>query len=225
MVEEMSAAVKIRMKVVRISEQDRGAKQKPKKPKVAPDAGANTEPSVVTLRAADLETFLDGGDRPAVLMVKPRSGPWSEVRALFAALSAKLSRFRFAVYNHEEDIDERLQVSAYPAFFLVAGGQQEPIPASSAEEIAAFVAARVHGRDPAQLRTKLYVGALGVLELEPHELEPVVLKDYEGNNRVWIVKYYAENCSACRSLKPELLRAAEEAETRPKCRGALRFAA
>ncbi|CAJ1366383.1 unnamed protein product, partial [Effrenium voratum] len=104
---------------------------------------------VVTLRAADLETFLDGGDRPAVLMVKPRSGPWSEVRALFAALSAKLSRFRFAVYNHEEDIDERhlgIEMKAPLALALLMRGLLFVGVAPEGRTLKTFMASK--GEDP-----------------------------------------------------------------------------
>eukprot|EP00435_Cladocopium_sp_Y103_P052975 s1718_g16.t2 len=125
----------------------------------------------------------------------------------------------------------RLNVSSYPSFFLINGGQHEPFPGPSAEEIAAFVSARVRGKDPdreirkvlLKMRPMLYrddTPPEEVLDLEPELFDDTVLKKYPENNRIWIIEFYSDKCPFCRTLKSEYRRAAREVD-----KSVMRFAA
>eukprot|EP00913_Durusdinium_trenchii_P027778 g26047.t1 len=113
----------------------------------------------------------------------------------------------------------RLNVSSYPAFFLINGGQHEPFSVHSAEEMAAFVSAKVRGKDPdreirkvlLKIRPMLYredTPPEEVLDLEPEAFDETARASQEafrGPGRALV--------GALWSLKPEYRRASREVKS------------
>ncbi|CAK9105259.1 unnamed protein product [Durusdinium trenchii] len=249
MVEELKRSAFLRLLVLRVSEEDRKEleRQKAEKdllkvlqmPGPPQLLGGIPEPSnskVATLHARNVEQFL--AIQPiTVLMVYAHGCSHSqrmtpEFRRAAELLEVKEPTVRFAKFNHgdkangESDLcePERLNVSSYPAFFLINGGQHEPFSVHSAEEMAAFVSAKVRGKDPdreirkvlLKIRPMLYredTPPEEVLDLEPEAFDETVLLNYPENNRIWIIKFYSEKCPFCRSLKPEYRRASREVKS------------
>lgn len=256
MVEELKHSATVRLLVIRVSEQDRRELDRKTAEKDLQKALALPGPrnllagipepgnsKVVTLHARNVEQFL--AIQPiTVLMVYAHWCADSQAFAPQFRRAAELVELReptvkFAKFNHgdkanaESDLceAERLNVSSYPSFFLINGGQHEPFSGPSAEEIAAFVSARVRGKDPdreirkvlLKMRPMLYrddTPPEEVLDLEPELFDDTVLKNYPENNRIWIIEFYSDKCPFCRSLKSEYRRAAREVDRR-----VMRFAA
>lgn len=149
---------------------------------------------------------------------------------------------KFAKYNHDDQANlehdigdsERINVTSYPALFLVTSGRHEQFSLHTAEELAAFVGARARGLDAEEevkrvlLKTRpmLYrddTPADVVRDLDPETFDEEVLTYSSENNRVWIIEYYSDRCPFCRSLKPEYIRAATQ--VRKELGHAVHFAA
>jgi len=128
----------------------------------------------------------------------------------------------------------KFNFTSYPSLFMYQNGKKEPFYGDhGAHEMAAHVAALVKGLDPEKevrkslLKTRpmLYRPDTNpdvVLDLEPEMFDDMVLKQYESNNRVWIIEYYSDKCPFCKSLKPEIIKAAEKVTQDLK--GKVRFA-
>lgn len=112
--------------------------------------------------------------------------------------------------------------TSYPAIKMFHNGIPEPYYGErTPNELASHVAAIAKGLDvetevrKSLLKTRplLYrpdTDPEVLLDLEPETYDDTVLKEYEGNNVVWIIEYYSDQCPICKSLKPEFLKASKD---------------
>jgi len=130
-----------------------------------------------------------------------------------------------AKYDDSTESQRRLRAGAedvfnykgYPALFVFEDGKHRPYTGGrEVKDIVMYMSAVSKGLDPHDEEKKLKPGFYKemsdydpnvFMELDPETLESTVLTD---NNAVWIVEFYSDHCPFCKSLAPELLKAAKE---------------
>eukprot|EP00439_Symbiodinium_sp_Y106_P035975 s336_g4.t1 len=126
-----------------------------------------------------------------------------------------------------QKVAAQINVTSYPALFLVTSGRHEQFSLHTAEELAAFVGARAKGLDAEEevkrvlLKTRpmLYrddTPADVVRDLDPETFDEEVLTYSSENNRVWIIEYYSDRCPFCRTPTPGRMSKAVPGQTTTK---------
>lgn len=112
--------------------------------------------------------------------------------------------------------EDMYNYSSYPALFVFKNGKMDHpyYGGRETEDIVFYMSAVAKGLDPweeeKKLRPGLYKGkTTDVLELEPETFNSTVLEPAAANNVIWIVEFYSDRCPFCKSLSPEIIKAAE----------------
>lgn len=208
--------------------------------KIAPPPGGGEgipEPSgskMVVLNANNAKEFI--AKQPVVIVMfyahwcghcKQSAPDWTKAAELLAKDKLPVSA-RIAKFNCEDPTNQHLRMpdvynfSSYPSMIGFKNGKLEFfVPDGGPDEIAASARALALGVDPEKevdkallrVRPMLYkqdTPSDVVYDLDVDNFDDIVLKEYEGNNAVWIVEFYSDKCPFCQSLKPEIVQASKE---------------
>ena len=139
---------------------------------------------------------------------------------------------KFAKYDDADEYNRRLRAgapdmynfTAYPALFVFKEGKHEWFRGGrESHEIVDYMTAVAKGLDPIEEEKKSKPGLykrepdfdpLLMAELDVDNFEAEVL---ENQNVVWIIEFYSDHCPICKSLAPEILKAAKEVYTCDEC--------
>jgi len=192
---------------------------------------------VSILHARNIDLFMES-QKTAIIMFyaswcghcQEMAPEYTKAASLVKEAGLSLSSVRFAKFDAGDEAnreynagsESKFNFTSFPTLVLWNGGQKEKAYGlHDAKEIAAYAIAKVNGWDveteiqKALLETRpmMYrpdIDPAKVIDLEPETFDDMVLKQYEGNNHVWIIEYYSDKCPFCRSLKPEIIKAADE---------------
>lgn len=197
------------------------------------------EPSdskVVVLHANNIEKFIE--KQPVCLVMFyahwcghcQQSAPgYTKAAGLLANEKLDVST-RIAKFNDGDQSNQPVRAgspemynfTSYPSFILFQNGKKDTHLADMGpEEMVAALRAKANGLDIEKevekellrVKPKMYEGDTAsdvVYDLDPDNFDDVVLKEYEGNNAVWIIEFYSDKCPFCKSLKPEIVKASHE---------------
>lgn len=130
----------------------------------------------------------------------------------------------FAKYDDSTEYNRQLRAgapdvynyTAYPALLVFKEGKHEFfLGGREALEIADYMAYVAQGKDPIEEEKKSKPGLykkepdydpLVFAELDIDNFEEEVLQN---ENVVWIIEFYSDHCPICKSLKPEIIKAAK----------------
>jgi len=132
---------------------------------------------------------------------------------------------KFAKYDDADEYNRRLRAgapdmynfTAYPALFVFKEGKHEWFRGGrESHEIVDYMTAVAKGLDPIEEEKK---SKPGLYKREP-DFDPLVMAELdidnfeaevlENENVVWIIEFYSDHCPICKSLAPEILKAARE---------------
>jgi len=131
----------------------------------------------------------------------------------------------FAKYDDSTEYNRQLRAgapevynySAYPALLVFKDGKHERYGGGrEAHELIDYMTAVAKGLDPIEEEAKAKPGLykrepdfepLLFAELDTDNFEAEVL---ENENVVWIIEFYSDHCPICKSLAPELIKAAKQ---------------
>jgi len=153
---------------------------------------------------------------------------YRKAAAIVAGMNLPVS-VKFAKFDDGDEANRmsyaagnKFNYTSFPSLFWFKDGDHQGFyNTNGADEIAAHVAALARDLDPEEeirkslLKTRPLIfkpdtSPDTVLDLEPENFDDMVLREYEDNNRVWIIMYYSDKCPFCKSLKPEYIKAAEK---------------
>lgn len=132
-----------------------------------------------------------------------------------------------AKYNDGDEYNRRLRAgapemynySAYPALLVFQDGEHEFYRGGrEPEDIVFYMSALAKGLDPHKEEEKQRPGLYKkephydpklMIDLEPEFFNETVLSKSKENNVLWIVEFYSDRCPFCKSLAPEIEKAAK----------------
>ena len=132
-----------------------------------------------------------------------------------------------AKYNDGDEYNRRLRAgapemynySAYPALLVFQDGEHEFYRGGrEPEDIVFYMSALAKGLDPHKEEEKQRPGLYKkephydpklMIDLEPEFFNETVLSKSKKNNVLWIVEFYSDRCPFCKSLAPEIEKAAK----------------
>jgi len=132
-----------------------------------------------------------------------------------------------AKYNDGDEYNRRLRAgspemynySAYPALLVFQDGEHEFYRGGrEPEDIVFYMSALAKGLDPRKEEEKQRPGLYKkephydpklMIDLEPEFFNETVLSKSKENNVLWIVEFYSDRCPFCKSLAPEIEKAAK----------------
>lgn len=131
-----------------------------------------------------------------------------------------------AKYDDGDEYNRRLRAgapemynySAYPALLVFQDGEHEFYRGGrEPEDIVMYMSALAKGLDPQKEEEKRRPGLYKkekdydpafMIDLEPETFDDIVLSKNRKNNVLWIVEFYSDRCPFCKSLAPEMVKAA-----------------
>ena len=134
---------------------------------------------------------------------------------------------KLAKYDDADEYNRRLRAgspemynyTSYPTLLVFQDGEHEFYRGGrEAEDIVLYMSSLSKGLDPLKeeekLRPGLYKKEAGydpavMIDLEPETFDEHVLSKSKHNNQIWIVEFYSDRCPFCKSLAPEMIKAAK----------------
>mmetsp|Transcript_136587 Transcript_136587/g.248396 ORF Transcript_136587/g.248396 Transcript_136587/m.248396 type:complete len:666 (+) Transcript_136587:96-2093(+) len=195
---------------------------------------------VAVLHSNNVMKFIEAVPLCLVMFYANWCGHCKEVAPGFTEASKMLHNAKLPVYTRIAKFDDgdrahqpfntgspdKFNYTSFPTMIVFEKGKEKTrVAVDGAEEIAGIMTAIAQDKDiekemekvMLKMRPMLYrpvVGSEVVYDLEPETFDDVVLREYEGNNAVWIIEFYSDKCPFCRSLKPEVIKASEECKRR-----------
>ena len=132
---------------------------------------------------------------------------------------------KFAKYDDGDEYNRQLRAgapdvynyTAYPALLVFKDGKHEKyLGGRESHELVDYMTAVAKGLDPIEEEKKSKPGLykrevdfdpLLMAELDVDNFDAEVL---ENDNVVWIIEFYSDHCPICKSLAPEIIKAAKE---------------